>query len=135
MRRIAWYLVAFAAILTLSSMALAQGLIGPSGTDYTVRFTHDQQVDEVCLFEVDTTTDPITKVGPVALACTNDVVGDGVTINRLTLNFAPPLSADTPVAATARRRVFVDGEEQLLESELSNWRSLAAMLQSPVLLQ
>lgn len=120
-------------IIAMAGTALAQGLIGPSGSDYTVRFTVSTDADEVCLFRVDPLADPIIKSDAVPVACTTAVVGDDVTINELVVAFTPPLEMDTPVALTANRRVMVEGEERLLESALSNWASLASFLAAPVL--
>lgn len=135
--RIIGYLAVVAAILFLATSAFAQGLIGPSGSDYTVRFVHEGGFTpgtiEVCLYQADV-TDPALPV-PIgaAIACTNDVTSDGVTVNELTVTFAPPLEMDTPILVIASRTVMVAGTPTEVSSQPSNWKSLAAFLQAPTI--
>lgn len=109
----------------------------PSGVSYEFRYTiSDARTTSVCLHEVDSTGALLNPVGgatsPIdaadAIVCTTTFVADGTTVNRITHQFTPPL--------TAQKRVALRGYDgpSVLPSQPSNWHVLVLQLTAPVLL-
>jgi hypothetical protein len=115
----------------------------PVGLAYEFSFTAPQSAaTRACLHEVSVAGNPAVATfvdkngdGEItdadAFSCTSDFVKDGVTVNKLTHTFSPPVASQTPVALRA-----YDGSGPLdpRPSVPSDWHVLVTVLPPFVLL-